>query len=195
MIKNSISENKDFLIAEFNYAAQTAFQAQEDRSRVSEFFIISIGSIVIALLSSQVLNIENNVLIKILLLIFGVVYIFGIFTILHLSRLRLAWFESLKAMNKIKDEIIRTNPDLTSSFRWQSNTIPKLIRPWSVGFLLVLEISLITSVFGSLIVYLQFFTNVQNISWGNILLSISIIWIANTVIFYILPLCFAKQKI
>ena len=36
----------EMLIAEYNYIAQTAFQANEDRSRVTSFYFVSVGSLV-----------------------------------------------------------------------------------------------------------------------------------------------------
>ena len=51
-----LEDNQDFIVAEFNYIAQTAFQANEDRARVSEFFLISFGTFLAALFSSQIFN-------------------------------------------------------------------------------------------------------------------------------------------
>ena len=46
----------DILQAEFNYIAQTAFQANEDRARVTTFYLVNLGGFVAALYSSQVAN-------------------------------------------------------------------------------------------------------------------------------------------
>jgi hypothetical protein len=41
------------LAAEYNYAAQTAFQANEDRARVTSFYLVTVGSFLAAILSTQ----------------------------------------------------------------------------------------------------------------------------------------------
>ena len=43
----------DLIVAEFNYIAQTAFQANEDRARVSQLFFVTFGTVIAALYSSQ----------------------------------------------------------------------------------------------------------------------------------------------
>ena len=46
--------NRDEMLqAEFNYIANTAFQANEDRSRVTSFYFVSTGSLVAAILGAQ----------------------------------------------------------------------------------------------------------------------------------------------
>ncbi len=58
----------DILIAEFNYIAQTAFQANEDRARVTNFFLTSLCSLIIALRSWNSFITDNS---KILFVIGG----------------------------------------------------------------------------------------------------------------------------
>jgi len=41
------------ITAEFNYIAQTAFQANEDRARASQYFLITFGTVIAALYSSE----------------------------------------------------------------------------------------------------------------------------------------------
>ncbi|MEO5887697.1 MAG: hypothetical protein ABIQ77_08545, partial [Anaerolineales bacterium] len=43
----------ELLAAEYDYIAQTASQAHEDRARVSSFYLIAVGSLVAALFSTQ----------------------------------------------------------------------------------------------------------------------------------------------
>ncbi len=45
---------EDILKAEFEYIAHTAFQANEDRARVSSFYFVSVGSVVAAILERAV---------------------------------------------------------------------------------------------------------------------------------------------
>ncbi len=141
-----IEPYQEFLTAEFQYIAQTAFQAQEDRARVSEFFLISIGSLIAAIISSQINQLNIILLARWLVVIFGVVAVLGMLTVLHLARLRTAWLESVRAMNSMKDALIRECPTLADCFSWQTATIPSPFKAWSVGFLLALEVSILSGV-------------------------------------------------
>jgi hypothetical protein len=142
----SIESYQEFLTAEFHYIAQTAFQAQEDRARVSEFFLISIGSLVAAIISSQIDQLDIIMLTRWLVAIFGVVAVLGMLTVLHLARLRAAWLESVRAMNSMKDAVMQECPALVDCFCWQTSTIPSSFKAWSVGFLLALEVSILSGV-------------------------------------------------
>ena len=82
--------------------------------------------------------------------------LFGLLTLLQLIRLRGAWFESVKAMNQIKDAIIEnaTDTPLEKAFRWRTSTLPIAYKPWSVAFLLAFQVSLLgTATFGASIYY------------------------------------------
>jgi hypothetical protein len=52
-------EFDELLAAEFDYIAQTAIQANEDRARVSSFYLIAVGSLVAALFGTQYVNPEH----------------------------------------------------------------------------------------------------------------------------------------
>jgi len=141
-----LEEYQEILSSEFNYIAQTAFQAQEDRARVSEFFLISIGSLIAAIVSSQIDQLDIIMLTRWLVVIFGVVAVLGMLTVLHLARLRTAWLESVRAMNSMKDALMRECPALADCFCWKTATIPSPFKAWSVGFLLALEVSILSGV-------------------------------------------------
>jgi hypothetical protein len=49
-------EFDELLAAEFNYIAQTAIQANEDRARVSSFYLIAVGSLVAAMFGAQYID-------------------------------------------------------------------------------------------------------------------------------------------
>jgi len=51
--KDEKLEPGEILLAEYSYIAQTAFQAGEDRARVTSFYLVSVGTLVAAFLSSQ----------------------------------------------------------------------------------------------------------------------------------------------
>jgi|GEM_PF-922792 len=184
----SIQPYQEFLTAEFHYIAQTAFQAQEDRARVSEFFLISIGSLIAAIISSQIDQLDLILLSSWLVVIFGVVAVLGMLTVLHLARLRTAWLESVRAMNSMKDALMRECPALADCFCWQTATIPSPFKAWSVGFLLALEVSILSGVvIGAAVFAGATASGVEiSIAWvmGIALLSVFIYMLC----FYYLPL-------
>jgi hypothetical protein len=61
MIPNSENEKFDglsqdvILIAEFEYIAQVAFQANEDRARLTNFYLVTLGSFIAAIVSRGLL--------------------------------------------------------------------------------------------------------------------------------------------
>jgi hypothetical protein len=127
--KSKLAGYQDLLSAEFSYIAQTAFQANEDRSRSSQFFLITFGTFLAALLSTQF----DNVDLKQIYLAFAVAFValagFGALTILQITRLREAWMESVRAMNVIKDGLFEECPELRRCFRWTSESIRLDLRP------------------------------------------------------------------
>lgn len=144
--KKETQENRalpdEILVAEFNYIAQTAFQANEDRARVSSFYVVTVGSLIVAILSTQFINVQ----VISVYLAFGYLFLFlalmGILTLLQLARLRRAWYESITAMNQIKDFYIQRNPgfDLEKAFAWRTATIPQKSKKNSISFLLSIEV-------------------------------------------------------
>ena len=141
---NSLNPN-DILTAEFDYIAQTAFQANEDRARVTNFFLVTLVGFIAALLGSQVQNLMVPQVYWAFVVLFGVLFLASILTLLQLVRLREAWFESVKAMNCIKDYYRARLPglELDAAFLWKGTTIPAPYKPWSIGFLLALQVALL----------------------------------------------------
>ena len=136
------------LESEFDYIAQTAFQANEDRARVTTFYLVNLGGLVAALFSSQLassLQAEVDLLFGGL---FAVLSATGLLTILQLARLRQAWYESVQALDQIKEYYTRQFPSLKleQAFRWKMGNIPRLYKPWSISFLLVLQIAVLGGV-------------------------------------------------
>jgi hypothetical protein len=146
--QNSPLDPDALLQSEFNYVAQTAFQANEDRARVTTFYLVNLGSFVAALYSSQLAQSVQNETAVLFASLFFVLSITGILTILQLIRLRQAWFESVAAMNQIKEYYRVHFPSLRleQAFRWQKSNIPALYKPWSVSFLLVLQVAILSGI-------------------------------------------------
>src|SRR3972149_2672249 len=105
-------DTDEILKAEYNYIANTVFQANEDRSRVASFYFVSVGSLMAAILSTlfSAGNLKNISLAFSGL--FLVLTILGALTLAQLARLRAAWHESVQAMNAIKDFYIKHNKEI-----------------------------------------------------------------------------------
>jgi hypothetical protein len=148
----------ELLAAEFTYIAQTATQANEDRARVSSFYLIAVGSLVAALFGTQFFdsgffNRNVNIMFSGLFLLLTLL---GISTIMQLARLRAAWHESMLAMNQLKDFMVSQNSDLAGAFRWTTRTLPQKYKPSSVSYYQAVEVSLIGGLmFGTGVFFLQ----------------------------------------
>ena len=101
------------LEAEFGYIAATATQAYEDRARVATFYFVSVGSLIAAIISAQLFQPESagdtlqNIYLAFCAL-FSFLTVLGYLTLAQLARLRTAWMDSVKAMNRIKTYYIET---------------------------------------------------------------------------------------
>lgn len=151
-------EFDELLAAEFNYIAQTAIQANEDRARVSSFYLIAVGSLVAALFGTQYVDpqlfeINANLMFGGLFL---VLTFLGSSTILQLARLRTAWYESALAMNQLKDYMIRYDRSLAQALRWQMETLPPKYKRDSLSYYQAVEVALISGLMsGAAIFFLQ----------------------------------------
>jgi hypothetical protein len=137
----------EILTAEFEYISTTAFQANEDRARVASFYLVTFGSFIAALLSAQ-FNVTPETATWVPWGFFGLflaLALMGLFTTLQLARLRLAWFESVQAMNAIKEYYIDRHPDLATAIKWRNEpgTLPRKFKFNSVGFFMVLQVAIL----------------------------------------------------
>jgi hypothetical protein len=137
------------LTAEFGYIAQATFQANEDRARVTNFYLITLGTFIAAIFSNDIPISQSfgEVLVNIGFgLLFTLVSIQGILTLLQLARLRGAWFESVAAMNQIKSYYEERFPTLEKAFRWRDETLPSRFKRNSVGYYLALQVALLSGI-------------------------------------------------
>ena len=156
--KHTHVELDELLAAEFNYIAQTATQANEDRARVSSFYLIAVGSLIAALLGTQLFDPETfTSTVKLIFCgVFALLTLLGASTVMQLAQLRSAWYESARAMNQIKDFAIMQSPELANAFRWQTSTIPDKYKKGSVSYYQALEVSMIGGLmFGAAMFFLQ----------------------------------------
>lgn len=148
------------LRAELEYIMQTAFQAHEDRARVSSFYLVAVGSLVAAVLSTQFLerNLQPRLVAWAFFALFLVLTLLGTLTTLQLARLRAAWHDSILAMNQLKEYWLRHSKDrmLKQAFRWDTSTIPRKYKLNSVSYCQALEVALLSGLtFGAALYFLQ----------------------------------------
>ena len=135
----------EILDSEFDYVAQTAFQAHEDRARVTTFYLVTVGSLVAAILSAELGTLDQPFTYAAFASLFVVLSLMGLLTLLQLVRLREAWFESVLAMNQIKDYYVKhfQEEGLEDAFRWRTQTIPARFKRWSVAYMLALQVAVL----------------------------------------------------
>ena len=162
-------ELDELLAAEYDYIAQTAIQAHEDRARVSSFYLIAVGSLVAALFGTQLF--DPNFFSRTVGLMFSGLFILltllGSSTIMQLARLRAAWYESALAMNQLKDFMVSQNKELAKAFRWTASSLPLKYKMSSVSYSQAIEVALISGLMcGAAIFFLQqAFFSITLINW------------------------------
>lgn len=167
--KNIPVELDELLAAEFNYIAQTATQAFEDRARISSFYLIAVGSFIAALFGTQFFDSQQFTR-EVQLMFSGVFLLLtflGTSTVMQLAQLRSAWYESMMAMNQLKDFAMQQNPELAKAFRWKTETLPAKYKRGSVSFYQALEVALIGGLmFGAATFFFQrAFFSVSVLTW------------------------------
>jgi len=145
--KISANPPDEFLIAEFEYIANTAFQANEDRSRAASFYLVTFGSFIAALVTAQ-FEVAPEHAGWVRWGFFGLflaLALMGLVTVIELARLRAAWFESIAAMNQIKEHYLGRYPELEPAILWRNNSLgmPSKLKLNSVSFMLVLQVGVL----------------------------------------------------
>ncbi len=163
----------DILIAEYEYIAATANQANEDRSRVASFYFVSVGSIVAAILGTQFARDNLKGVSIAFSILFLVLTVLGGLTSAQLARLRAAWHESIEAMNQLKEYYIQRYPHTESAFKWRGQTIPPTDKPYSIANLIALEVSLLGALTTAAAVYFLLFAFTDVIWWGWLIILLS----------------------
>lgn len=159
----------EFLASEFEYIAQSAFQANEDRSKAASFFLVAVGSLVAAIFGAQQLS-EMDVIPRMLYLLLAGLFLtltaLGALTVAQLARLRSAWYEAAQAMNHLKDFYIERYEGLEAAFRWRTATLPPEYKTDSISYYTVLEVSLLGALtFGTGTYFLQMGILYTNCLW------------------------------
>lgn len=141
---------ENLLLEEFNYASVTAYQAIEDRARISSFYYLLLGVLASGLAAIYQfgggVRSYSHFLVITLLLVASVVSFTFFVTII---RLRQAYRESVICMNVVKEFYIQQfqqqMPSIEHAFRWRLKTIPTGERTGSVTFIMSHLIALIGS--------------------------------------------------
>jgi len=136
---------EEILKLEFEYAQETAEQANNDRVSILNLYLLlvgGVGSIIVGLGQSADFSLPSSVYFG----VFALLGIIGFFMGFKLVRLRQAWYDSVLTMNRIKDFYLEKFPDLTSAFRWRTHTLPPPDKVATITFNLALLVAIIDSV-------------------------------------------------
>ncbi len=138
---------EEILELEFEYARETAAQAQSDRTTIVNLYLLLVGGVSSAAVAlPQLASRGFDVPRCAYSLLFALLGLIGFFTVMKLIRLRQAWYDSALAMSQIKDFYLDKFPDLKPAFRWTTETIPAPGKPWTITFNLALLVALVDSV-------------------------------------------------
>ena len=177
----------DILISEFNYIAQTATQANEDRARITSLYFVTVGTLIAAIFGASVSDldaaIETSVQIAFAIIFLGLA-LHSFLTILQLIRLRLAWIESAMAMNAIKEYYISTlsRDQIDSAFRWRTATVPPKFKANSISALMAVQVALLGGLaFGSSIFFVGL---VMHNLWWTPAIAMGLLFIAAQLALY-----------
>ncbi|MBI4671799.1 MAG: hypothetical protein HY741_09055 [Chloroflexi bacterium] len=138
---------EEILKLEFEYARETAAQAQNDRTVIVNLYLLLVGGAGSLLLAAGSLVPVGrfDIPAQALTVLFGVLGLLGALTLFKLIRLRQAWFDSVRAMNTIKAYYLQTFPALEDAFLWQAKSIPARGKAWSITFILSTMVILLSS--------------------------------------------------
>jgi hypothetical protein len=146
--KEHVLPPSDILGWEFDYARVTASEAMSERHTMVNFYLLIAGIVttgVVAILGKDTgLPKAVGAVMLWLLCCIGWIYFLAII------RLRQAWHDSAKTMNRIKTFYIEHAQELActelqSAFRWQPNTLPEPEKLWTVYFYSAMLISFLNS--------------------------------------------------
>ncbi|MBI3160990.1 MAG: hypothetical protein HYZ23_00690 [Chloroflexi bacterium] len=167
-------DHHDMLQAEFEYISNSAFQANEDRSRVTSFYFVTVGSLVAAILGTRLEEIQGKGISLAFFVLFLVLTAMGWLTLAQLARLRAAWHEAAEAMNQIKDFYIDDNPVIAAAFKWRIKQIPPMNKPFSIANLIAYEVVMLGGLTAGAGVYflMAFIGNIDWLGWAIILASV-----------------------
>lgn len=141
---------ENILLAEFNYASTTAYQAMEDRARTFNLYLLIFGVLASGLGTLYQLGHNlgpNTDLYAIALLVAA--GITGVTFFATLIRFRQAHRNSSIAMNVIKEYYIKhfeqSAPDVDDAFYWRMHTLPAGEKIGNVSFMIASTVAMLGS--------------------------------------------------
>lgn len=141
---------ENMLLAEFNYASSTAYQAMEDRARTFNLYLVIFGVLASGLGALYQIGGTARAYTQLFAIALLVAAgIMGIAFFVQLIRLRQAYRGSLLAMNVVKEYYIKhfdeKVTDVTDAFAWRLKTIPPGERVGSVTFVVTSIVAMLAS--------------------------------------------------
>jgi hypothetical protein len=124
------------ILAEFQYIADATNQSSEDRARVSNYYLVTIGAAIAAIFSDKLNNTTQPSVNIAIGVGFFALALLGLFTLLTLIRLRAGWMAGASAMDAIKEYYARIydKAQLETAFEWERKDLPAHGKPDSVAF-------------------------------------------------------------
>lgn len=187
---NKLDPN-EILCREFDYAAQTAFQANEDRVRVFNYYLATMGTMIAA---SVFADLTNSMYLEVFSLAVGILAGLGFIFLLKLIKLRSAWQDSIQTMCRIKKFYIeKCDIPLENAFRWKNKTIPTAGKINSVAFLMGLIIMILSSASAGGAVY--FWGKALERAWGSSSIKVgTIVFIGQLMVWLIVTRLIIDKK-
>lgn len=156
-----IIDPDEILKQEFAYARDSALQANSDRTQIVNLYLLLVGGLgsllagLPALARGEGFELPRTAYASLL----SALALLGLFTVLKLIKLRQAWYDSVLAMNRIKDFYLTHFPELAPAFRWRTATIPPPGLAFTITFDLAALVALIDSAaLGAAVAVLQYGT-------------------------------------
>lgn len=134
--------NDDLLQLEYQYAHDTALQAQQDRLTLLNLFLAIYTAVMAFALGGGSEIIGNNEAIKVSPFVMSII---GVIFVLQIARLRQAWIESLHAMTKVKEFYLNRDAKIGDHLLWNLMTIPKPNRLNTISFFSALLIAILSA--------------------------------------------------
>jgi hypothetical protein len=189
------AEAMSLIVAEYQYIGQTAFQANEDRSRVSQLFFLTFGTLIAALYSSQLSpdRVDPGEVQRAFVVLFFTLLFFSLLTLLQLARLRLSWLESVRAMAVLKDAAAKDHTGLEAYFAWTLDERPAPLKLKSVGFLVAISVAWMGALAaGGIAAFVGLLSHPEHVAWSSVLLAGALGFMA-LLSAYAIPLWRAEQ--
>lgn len=148
MILGSELHAEEILKLEFEYARETANQAQNDRTVIVNLYLLLVGGAGSLLLAAESLApiARFGLPGQAIAIFFFLMGLLGTLTLLKLIRLRQAWFDSVRAMSTIKAYYLKNFPELDAALLWKTKTIPSPGKAWTITFILSAMVILLDSI-------------------------------------------------